>query len=122
MQQRLWRAIQIARAMTESIVRLEAGIRPASEDDARAGNPIRLLAVDHVSDDIKRTEGLRPFCASNPLRGETAEERLQRRRRTTEHLRRQIEIEVHSATVTYPIRLALHRAETLIRNLRDRPK
>ena len=77
LQQQLRRPIHIARAMTESIVRLEARIRSAREDDARPRNPIRLLAIDQVSDDIERAESARPFHSSNPFRGDSAEERVQ---------------------------------------------
>ena len=52
-EQRLQRAVHVPRTMTKAIVRLEPDVRPAREDDLRAGDPIRLLAVDQVTDDVE---------------------------------------------------------------------
>src|SRR5688572_26499861 len=94
-EQRRQRPIDVSGAVPESIVRLEPRAWSAREDDARARDPVRLLTVDQMSDDIEGAERLRAFVAANPRLGQAAKQGLQRRRRTREHIDRQIEIEVH---------------------------
>src|SRR5260370_6162416 len=68
-------ASHVARPVAESIVRLEAEIGPAIENDASPRHPIGFLAVDEVPDDIERTERFGTFLASDPRLVETIEQR-----------------------------------------------
>jgi hypothetical protein len=65
-EQRRKRPIDIARPVPKSVVWLESRVLTARKDDERTGNPISLLAVDQMSDDIERAERVRPFRAARP--------------------------------------------------------
>src|SRR5262245_57571539 len=50
------------------IERYEAAVRTPVQDDAGARNPIGLLAVDEMADDIDRAPGVRPPGEAGPRR------------------------------------------------------
>ncbi len=72
-EQRRKRSIDVAAAVPESIVRLEAQALPTRENDAGARNPIGLLTIDQMSDDIKGAEGIRALGATDPGVGEATQ-------------------------------------------------
>src|SRR4029077_7307238 len=98
-------ALRIPRAVTESVVRLEAPGGALRENDAGARHPIGFLAVDQVTDVVEGTERLRPLRAASPWRTDVAQQRAKRCGRAFENLGRQHEIEVHvSAAPPAPLR------------------
>ena len=54
------------------------------EDDARPRNPVGLLAVNQVADDVERAPRLAAFVAEDEAVGQAAQERVERRRRPLE--------------------------------------
>ncbi len=79
--------------MAETIVRLEAEIRPPVQDDACARDPIGLFPVDQVPHHIERTERVETFGAADPGLAEAAEERLEDGGGTSKDIDRQVKIE-----------------------------
>ena len=77
LQERLQRPAGVALAVAKSIVRLEPRIGDARENDACTRNPVGLLAVDQVTDDIERTEGPGSLVGAHPGLGKAAEKRAQ---------------------------------------------
>ena len=56
------------------IERLEAAFASFRQNDFGAGNPVGLLAVDEVADDIERAPGVRSFVGCDPHRWQTAQQ------------------------------------------------
>src|SRR5919109_1269418 len=88
--------------MSEAIVRLESEISSLREDDARTRNPVGLLAIDEMTDDVEWTERVGSFCAANPRFIQAVEQASQCGRRSAKDARCQCEIEVHDGL--YPFR------------------
>ena len=86
--------------MPEAVVGLEERVRPPGQDDARPGHPVRLLAVDQVTDDVEGVERVGAFHPADPGVGKPVEEGVQRTRRPREDLSGEFEIEVHGAVFT----------------------
>src|SRR5688572_7413138 len=72
-EQRLEPPVDVARSMPESIVRLKPEALAPRKDDARTRHPVRLLAINQVSNDIERAERVRAFSSADPRVGEAAQ-------------------------------------------------
>ena len=76
--------------MPKPIVRLKAQTLALREDDAGAWDPIGFFAVDQVTEDVERAEGLRPFGGADPGVVEAIEHRRERRGGALEEIERAI--------------------------------
>jgi PAS domain S-box-containing protein len=96
-QQRFQGAAHVAAAVAEAIVRLEARVGAASQDDAGAGDPVGFLAVYEMTDHVEGAEGIGPFGAPGPGLGDSVEEHPQCRGASAEHIHRGFQLESHTA-------------------------
>ena len=92
--------------MTEPIVGLEARGRAAGEDDSRARDPVGLLPVDHVPEDIERAEGMGSLRRPQPLVVEPLEPSAKSGGGATKQLRRESEVEVHGDALWMNLKIA----------------
>jgi hypothetical protein len=60
------RTTDVTGAMPEPVVGLEEGVRTLGQDDAGPRDPISLLAVNQVTDDIEGTKGVGAFHSPGP--------------------------------------------------------
>src|SRR5437762_3370348 len=95
LEQGVERPAGIAGAVPEAIVGLENGIGLLRQDDTGPRDPIRLLAVDQVADDVEGTEGVGAFHAPGPGSRKPVQKRVQGPRRSRERLDGKFEIEIH---------------------------
>ena len=65
-EQRAQRPADVPLVMPKPVVRLEGQIGTAGQDDPRARDPVRLLPVNQVSEDVEGAEGLRPLRRMGP--------------------------------------------------------
>lgn len=89
------RAPDVARAVPEAVVRLEDGVRAPGQDDARPRDPIGLLAVDQVTDDVEGTECVGALHSAGPGSRKPVQQGVQDTRRSREDRRRKVEVKVH---------------------------
>src|SRR5215212_1320827 len=81
--------------LREAVIRLEAAIRSLVEDDPRARNPVRVLAVNQMPDVVEGAECVRAFVRRRPAFGQTGEKRAKRRRGSLEHGNSIRQFEIH---------------------------
>ena len=87
--------VGVSQPVSKAIVGFEADIWSLGKDDAGARDPIGLFTVDEMSDVVERTERFGTFGASNPRLAQAVQERPDAGGRTSKHLYRQVEIEIH---------------------------
>src|SRR5881394_3554158 len=73
-------SVDVASAVAETIVGLEAGIGSPGKDDPRARDPVGFLAVDEMPHDIERAERLGTLGATNPRLTDATKEARERGR------------------------------------------
>jgi hypothetical protein len=86
------RRVATERAMAQAVEWLERPRGAVLEDDPRARDPVRLLAVIQVADDVERAPGAFAFVRDEPGLGQSRQHRAQHDRRAAQHRDRFVEV------------------------------
>jgi hypothetical protein len=87
--------------VTKPVVGLELGLRSPTQNDPSPGNPIGLLAVDEMPDDIERAEGAGTLGGANPGLGQVFQQGSEDDRGSPENVAAGIEVKFHWSLLAF---------------------